>query len=171
MKLALHRSITFWSGLLVMGFIVWAWRDSREFSSGVALRKFTVAHGGNGITIWTRGDRPDWWRVRSRNKFIAGPCCPPPLFIRNEDAVREVFGERGPQTRGIDLDAISTQNLDAYNRTMTTWRHYLVFKMAMNYHGPWQAFVPHWLLLSVAAVLWVALLAWRGRTRKRTTTP
>lgn len=31
MKLALHRSLTFWSGLLVMAFMIWAWNWSRSF--------------------------------------------------------------------------------------------------------------------------------------------
>ena len=34
----LHRSITFWSGLLVMVFIVWAWWDSRGNSTYASLR-------------------------------------------------------------------------------------------------------------------------------------
>lgn len=37
MKLALHRSVTFWSGFLVMGFICWAWWDSVTISTNLFL--------------------------------------------------------------------------------------------------------------------------------------
>lgn len=44
MNLALHRSITFWCGLLVMGFVCWAWSDSMNYFSGGNRHHFQAVH-------------------------------------------------------------------------------------------------------------------------------
>lgn len=50
MKAALHRSITFWSGLLVMLFVCWAWRD--------AMKQRSVLH-------WTSAGGMSFWNASS----------------------------------------------------------------------------------------------------------
>lgn len=52
MKLQLHRSLTFWSGLLVMAFICWAWADSARYTSGIGYTaenlRVNLINSGNG---------------------------------------------------------------------------------------------------------------------------
>lgn len=56
MRAALHRSITFWSGLLVMGFILWAWGDSMESVSSAHLRGCHLIQAAGGVAA---GFTPD----------------------------------------------------------------------------------------------------------------
>lgn len=57
MRLQLHRSIIFWSGLLVMGFISWAWRDSLQErsvytrSSHGSTRHWFASSAGGALTV------------------------------------------------------------------------------------------------------------------------
>src|SRR5688500_16480997 len=57
MKLALHRSIAFWSGMLVMAFICWAWRDSYLNNTIVEYKRFVGQHWAGGF----RMSLPDYW--------------------------------------------------------------------------------------------------------------
>ncbi len=147
----LSRSLTFWSGILVMAFIVWAWRDSfQRFAEwDDASVQITSCNGGlmagrfPGIERAPEGFswgaspslRPDW------NAFQAA------LFQRGtHDGSREIY-------QG-DLDAAR----DA--------REYYQISMYFQGEDSWMLFVPYWLALLVIAMPWIALLLWRARRGK-----
>ena len=88
MKPALHRSLIFWAGLLVITFTCWAWWDSCSYISGFQWNKFSAASaphriticqyvGGNFVLIGTRKPVP-----RSRVAPQPGPF-PPPFLVRS----------------------------------------------------------------------------------------
>ena len=52
----LHRSITFWSGLLAVFFILWAWGDSTDHLSSAHYRGAHAVHAASGLTL---GYNPD----------------------------------------------------------------------------------------------------------------
>jgi hypothetical protein len=49
MKQELHRSITFWSGLLLIGFICWAWWNSERFTLDAQYDRAKWSHCVSGI--------------------------------------------------------------------------------------------------------------------------
>lgn len=51
MKLAPHRSITFWSGILVMGFICWVWWDSERHVTVFYSKHWHLDHSRSGVSI------------------------------------------------------------------------------------------------------------------------
>jgi hypothetical protein len=48
----LHRSLIFWAGLVVMGFITWAWRDSARFNSNAGNHRIYVENT-NSVTFFS----------------------------------------------------------------------------------------------------------------------
>jgi hypothetical protein len=54
-KLALHRSITFWSGLLVIGFVCWAWWYSLAHFSYVARWNHAAWSFSGEVTVLYQG--------------------------------------------------------------------------------------------------------------------
>jgi hypothetical protein len=138
MKLNLHRSMTFWFGILVMGFIAWAWWDSGRYQSAAVCRKIEIENFDDGVRISHNTDDYyqmvdsegfDQWRYPAAilaRKLKAGSL-PRPHFERFDDQGSFPFVARPP--------------------------------------GDWDLFLPHWLLLLEAALLWGALLAWRARRR------
>ena len=88
MKLALHRSLNFWSGLLVIGFVSWAWWDSLTWMSSVSQAGRLSAYSGYGglciesndiivpTTDYGRGRLPRPELAQAAGIFQA------PLFVR-----------------------------------------------------------------------------------------
>jgi hypothetical protein len=48
----LFRSITFWSGILMMGFICWAWLGSAQFYTEFFWKDASLGQGSSGIDIF-----------------------------------------------------------------------------------------------------------------------
>jgi hypothetical protein len=137
---ALRRSITFWSGIVVMGFICWAWVDSRLHTLTVGDPDHCVANIAGGIWVLSQSPYRQWSIDRSTNfqDFPADPL-PAPLFRR---------GAGEPWTDPIKV--ISYQDL---------------VELEYRHASPkeWAFFIPHWLLLLAVALPWSALLLWRAR--------
>ena len=54
-KLALHRSIIFWSGLLMIAFLCWSWTESRKSFRWIKDRHFHACQLAGGILLtWDR---------------------------------------------------------------------------------------------------------------------
>ena len=157
MKHHLHRSITFWGGLLVMAFIVWAWQDSLQRSSTLWYRFSSLASKWGGI------------------QFAQGTLANPQrLHVLHEPLTRfPLEQERLPQPgfhRAAELSPELRQALtDVAMGTRKGFRLEEHFKMNMTLAPPgaWALFIPHWLLLLTVVVPWTALLLWRARRRKR----
>lgn len=64
----LYRSMTFWFGILVIGFICLAWWDSRRVGRGMNIHQFGFVHAGNQLHITFEPDllgqiwKPDFTR-------------------------------------------------------------------------------------------------------------
>ena len=128
MNLALHRSVTFWSGLLVMAFIGWAWLDSLHRLCLIENGSWKIQNARAGIAASVIvGRKPDPIQVHVRK---LEPPSPLGTFSPLD------YGEQ--HLRGITTKSVSA---------------------------------PHWLILLAVAPVWLALLFWRARRRKRTATP
>ncbi|MCW1916966.1 hypothetical protein OJ996_25480 [Luteolibacter sp. GHJ8] len=150
MKLGLHRSVTFWFGILVMGFICWAWWDSQRVRSvartrigevqmleGTAGLLFSPGLGMSGLKM----SRRDIYR--NNQEFSSFPF-PRPLF-----------------TRGGDPKLAS----HPHDGSLDTMHESIVLTMFARPSNWWIIFLPHWLLLLAVALAWVGLLLWRARMR------
>ena len=47
----LWRSLMFWGGLVVMGAIGWAWRDSTRYMSFLSCKDYVVYNVGGGLCV------------------------------------------------------------------------------------------------------------------------
>ena len=95
---------------------------------------------------------------------------PPPLFERG--AGRDLVAEF---TEYVDRQPENwSPNTNEALRGMGARRSSIDLgfgSMRYNKVGDWRLFIPHWLILLTVAALWLALLLWRARRRKRTITP
>ena len=155
MKAALHQSVTFWSGFLVMGFICWAWADSLGKVSSVGWRAFTGSNICGAITVghWPSTYSNDYfWRRSSDSPYLSmeKPAWISPNFLRGGGETSTDLGE--PTGEGT--------------------AHEFLLK-SMRYHSAeeWLLVIPHWLLLLAVALPWLALLVWRARRRARLLPP
>jgi len=168
MKAALHRSIIFWSGILVMAFIGWAWRDSMRRESWYARSSavsdvLRAANGHGGLSLFQSTQPPlNWactevaggeWQRAALDPSESGEirALPAPTFLRGgngsfEDQFRDAQLFR-PASYGEAIEAM------------------------MRYQPPDARliFLPHWLILLGFALPWSALLLWRARRRQPAT--
>ena len=155
-KLALHRSLTFWSGILTIAFICWMWWDSSHFQSQAQLRHWMAVHGFSGVSL---ARTPYVTRGRSRtplNTLIRFEVAPPPFYLRG--------GFRSGKSPASQ-PASFVPKLVTYRQSMKNY--------AKNYHPSdyWNLFIPHWLILLAVALPWTGMLVWRGRRRKSSYVP
>lgn len=158
LKLALHRSITFWSGILVMAFIGWAWRDSAWRWSYACFGDHVVASQDSGVSI--SGEPGAHYRWSMYQSTIApkgfGSASLRPRFGRPGIARhgwRERWGKDPFPAEWVRREGFDPILADFYRRAPLP--------------GAWMSFVPYWLILLGVAIPWGALLAWRGsRMRK-----
>ncbi len=67
MKPQLHRSLTFWSGILIMVFICWAWWDSLQYLTMARYHHAYVQQGGGGLASGFFGSSgSDWFSLRKK---------------------------------------------------------------------------------------------------------
>jgi hypothetical protein len=130
-----------------MGFIVWAWRDSREYTSRVSTPRLMVANLQNGAVLFWR-DRPDWKVVRDRSRVAFPAMTPAPFVMHSADS----------RLRELAEDGRSHQSFAAAELTGLLGTS-------------WWIFIPHWLSLLTVAALWLVLLFWRARHRKPAIAP
>ena len=147
MKWRWYRSLILWSGLLVMGFISWAWWASCHSSSEAMKNEWYVGSHESGITFGrsggTRRSALEWTRYGSPARYHAlHPSLP--------------FVGRG---REDDSHEASMAARDAPDRK--TYYHYRWAGMPKK--TVW-LYIPYWLIMAVAGAAWVLCLAWRWRS-------
>lgn len=161
MKLTLHRSLTFWSGILVMLFIAWAWRDSLKSQSWMGNRSFVVMNVSAFVALHHQTDPPipigapaPRFETRRealpRLKGIEDPLLPPPLFLRGGGENIHDFMARGESMKPVKTSHELQRNLIHFRP-----------------RADWSLLIPHWLLLAGVGVAWAGLLAWRAKRRNR----
>ena len=150
----LLRSITFWCGILVMGFICWAWRDSQRASSFVSWSSGEVRllEGSLGLQYSPGLQVPKTPRgraeiVRGDQEFRSFPF-PRPRFARG--------GEPSSASDPIDGEPPEPTLQDA-----------ILLGMSFRPASWWVLFIPFWMILLAVALPWVGLLLWRARRIRR----
>jgi hypothetical protein len=159
----LYRSITFWSGLLVMAFIVWAWADSQKVISVGTIGSPMAIHGHSGIMIRkTHATGTGAWRLPIRNFYedhVISDLFPPPFSFATA------------------VDALERKS--EIHNTLPDHRRdgALPIRIVAEYWAPEGIqrnrtfFIPHWLLLLAVALPWSGLLIWRARRIRRGSPP
>lgn len=180
MKLALHRSLTFWSGLLVMAFICWAWWDSTRASIYGAYRGWELRNLDCGVALgWYRGSGPDRAGRHVRPKPVAtspeeDPFYSPPV----EAGMRITWPRYFRKTAEEDIE-------EAMMRYESIYGHYRddpEEEISTGFLGPvfgpagdWMFYLPYWCLLAGVLPLWLGTLLrrwrWRARLKKREPIP
>jgi hypothetical protein len=158
MKLALHRSVIFWSGLLVIAFIVWAWRDSVDRAPAAAFHDTILVTVPDGIGICHMHDRNAPFEATYRGHSYSHPewaACQPAFFIRGG----------GQQLNTREEWESHVKQLQA----ATNAREFFRPPMRVESSRSWLLFIPHWMILLVFVLAWAALLLWRVRRWKRMT--
>jgi len=151
MKPALHRSVIFWSGILVIAFTCWAWRDSQRFSLNVDNGIWCFSQDQSAVSIW----RPDTIMPRDLTVERGAPdrafrteIFPAPLFMRGGD---QRFSDEEWQR---DRNSRPSVREDI----IRVWRKSQPSALIL--------YLPYWLLLCAFTVAWAALLLWRAKRRK-----
>ena len=160
MKLALHRSITFWSGLLMMVFVCWAWRDSMRSRSTAWTNSggnLNITNGYAGITLRKGGfsTSPPQGFARSGIRSGGGDWVMfdafPRLHLVNADSLPEA------QHRELLYTYLDDQ------AGTITLRDFLLVTSFRGY----ALHLPHWLILLTVAAVWLLLLFMRARRRNK----
>jgi len=146
-KQHLKRSVTFWSGMVVVIFLCWAWADSMFYGSTLRWNCFMAENENGGIQVNSAYSFSGFSAGRSaalalpKNSY--SPVVAAPLILRGKS-------EPGPE----------------YHPS-STYRGSLEMMMARRKPEAWLVFIPHWLLLLAVALPWSILLFWRARWRKQ----
>jgi hypothetical protein len=145
---SLLRSLVFWGGLLVMGFIVWAWRDSWRYDSYLLCRSYSWKSAWGGVVVLhghgLLADPVETGRERKAGRegrdFLQRP-----FFVRAEgiDGESPLWTRRGP--------------IPEY----PSFHEYTREEMRTEPLGTWVLYAPYWLLMGIAGALWAGLLVWR----------
>ena len=176
--LQLQRSITFWSGLLVMVFIGWAWRDAQEHYWRWEQGDWVGSSIFGGVVV--ERDTSTWrcfaWSGRGENppdsEVQAFPR-PSLEFGGARDPLTDILELMNKQRDEGDEDRISfstgmpTGGLEEVLGVIKGALDRMYGAMDYRARGDWRLFLPHWLVLLGFAGMWAALLAWRARRRRR----
>lgn len=152
-KLALHRSITFWSGILMMGFICWAWRDSTNVWTILKGGAFECQSTEAAVTLrydhyyrtkfkLERTDLRNWIWVGKGSRYLMRP-----FFAKG--------GGKPQEERPI----VPFVERSRYEEMQESW--------AFGHPRDWYLILPYWIALLAVAVPWLGLLFWRARRRMR----
>ena len=163
MRFRISRSLTLWFGILVMGFICWAWRDSTRRDAYLFSPAGQFDNCGSGVSFTYSEYFADEWKLGAvdfDDMFIpelvgewGDMRLGRPAFARPlEGAELEEFQATG-MVRGRTPDLVAA---DFYRNMVPS-----------TGEEKWMLFIPHWLLLPIVAIPWVGLLVWRWRRAKR----
>ncbi len=147
----LRRSFAFWAGVLVMGFLAWAWWDSLGHGSRWAAGNYEV-HSSRGGVLLLRNDRP------SAQGIDRGPLG----WKREGDLFPRPFMMRG---QGVpDTQVCATVSGDTLQE---------IYREVMPYksRAAWVAYVPYWLMVVVAGAGWSGLMMWSAWRRRMALVP
>lgn len=139
----LYRSITFWSGILMMAFICWASSFSRGKYSYLNAPPFAM-NSTNGIVFLMNFGASDWTAGHVDRGSLDGGRFPPLVFLR---------GEGKPRQRS--------------SATAPTLREVMKHGMRARATNCWLLAIPHWLILFAVALSWSGALLWRARRIRR----
>ena len=158
MKLARHRSMAFWFGLLVIAFLSWAWWDSLKNASAAWGESFAVRSQWGGLDI-SHGAPPTLGGGGALREPIEADS---PVLLEGFPAALFVSGDQEQET------AVSvTGDLLFGRRKFITVRESLLCNVYWGGSKGWTLFIPYWLLMLACAVSWIGLLVLRARRRRK----
>jgi len=142
-----YRSLTFWSGMLVIAFLCWAWWDSFRHDTWRTEGHFSFSNVAGAVSL---GCHQSNVNSTAGRRDIAPHAAPRPGFA--------AFSFIDSSSKGTlpKSDLNSGRKLRALLAFSPSGQY-----MFLN--------VPHWLLILVCLVPWLGLLAWRWRRVKRLT--
>ena len=181
----MHRSLIFWSGLLIMGFIVWGWWDSTRHESRLTWRDdHIVVNAGSGLQF-SKGQLSDpfapptrslsFYRYpvqKDRRSSVAppDPFAPDPPQVTDAELGMKDYWPRPFLLTDKDMEEDRQSGMSSFDERWA-WagpRHRDIARsLVYRDEGSWDAFIPHWLILLIVAVPWIAALTARAWWRKR----
>jgi len=156
MKPALRRSLSLWSGLIVMAFLGWAWAQSHHRGAFISGGKGSVASIAGGVFV-------HWNPAKTSSPIALGHVGPLLMQLEGEPKMPRPFAIRGGL---IYAEAGLVSVTDSFPTLERLFQ-----ARAPNYPPGYRLwFAPYWCLLLTAGMLWTILLAWRILQRNRTVT-
>jgi len=155
MKAALHRSIIFWSGILVMSFLAWAWRDSLSSDTEVRCKDLSLQSYCGGLALNAMpGDHSwwNWWFRRPPSGYGEFGSAPQPFFLRG--------GQENADAHTLSIQATKYDDFKSL-------REIEALLIASDPPRHWMLFLPYWLVIAAFTLPWFMLLIWRARRRRR----
>lgn len=153
-KPALHRSITFWSGIMVITFLCWAWRDSFRHKAEVGKGRWLAASDMGGVVIYAFNMKMWGFHVNYDEKD--------PRAYAGWSAFQPLCRVSRTELEGLE---------DHWRENVSSARNAreLFPARMMDYWATseWLIFIPYWLILSAFTIPWGVLLLMRARRRKR----
>ena len=143
---ALYRSLSFWSGIVVIAFICWAWRDSRDHRTRVVFKGWGVEQYKSALEFWPASARPGTWERMPAASYL----------IEEDEDLPAPFFKRGGGRRDYRIHI-------ALRKEQRTLREKTLGRMEYQKPTLWRLFIPHWLILSVVGSAWLGLLILRSR--------
>jgi hypothetical protein len=156
----MHRSLSFWSGLLLIIFTCWAWRDSLAFDSSAARGDYKISHRAGGLEICLDSFGDPFGPYPASDSVARVPIAQSMLPDTAVRAFQAPFFLRG---RNAEDKYVTFTILGE----PVSYRDRIFDAMAWHPRGDWALFLPHWLILLALLIPWIALLAWRARRMKR----
>lgn len=149
----LHRSLTFWCGLILILFLAWGWRDSWRKRSSAARGSYGIFHGYGGIAFYKQSLIPpadlQLTRVRTiypRTHPIASMRAPLLPMIHHRQGDFPLLPEPG---------------------TPEAFRYFVDFGVSPSWiHDSW-LYLPYWMLMAPPLLTWGWLLLRRSRRQTR----
>lgn len=162
MRFRISRSLTLWFGILVIGFICWAWRDSARKDIYLIFPAGQFDNFGSGVSFTCSGYFTDEWKLG--------------VLDFDDMFPRERIGEWGEMRLGrpVFARALEGTALEKFG-SMRMVRGQTPDPVAMKFYsdpkssvdeGRWILFIPHWLFLLMVAISWGGLMVWKARRRK-----
>lgn len=156
MKLALHRSVSFWSGLLVITFIVWAWQDSVRNFCYLRYGRWNLLHTDCGLVMMS-------WSTRHLT-LEAGRDYQRSTFVGPKIAARAACLRRGAGESEWECRARFEADYPALNASSPGF--FFVLTTGMN-PGDWVCYIPDSWLLAGFLPIWLGILVWRAKRKRR----
>lgn len=144
----LLRSLTYWSGLVVIYFLAWVWWDSMGHASYAAAGRGMLRSSGGCVEMyWLDPSAPGGFAC-GRNEFrqsMEMEVFTAPAFVRGND-----HHYRGPRR-------------DQPDGRPWTYQRQTTAAVATGRSVTWLLMIPHWIAISAVVAGWLALLLRRSR--------
>ncbi|WP_035613522.1 hypothetical protein [Haloferula sp. BvORR071] len=152
---SLFRSLVFWSGLLVTGFIVWAWGDSARRWCYVRYGPVIPSNRDSGLAFYHSQGSLEHFGVTVDTAMykIHGSRSGRARFARPGFVTGRLETGEGQEAIASGSGAGDERPLDPVTREFSLGRS----------RGESLLFIPHWCLLLAVLVGWAGLIYWRHR--------